>query len=125
MPMQSPERNSMPMLCAIWYAGSTVVPDKVIRSEFGISRAELSSRLHGICVKWLATSGFPRRTSVQSLGAYLLINSISRDDDPLNISSYLSLAVRAAQSMGLHRDPDTFNIPAQEVGPHTPLDVIY
>jgi hypothetical protein len=61
--------------------------------------------------RWLTKISFPRSPSLQGLAAYLIVQTIlSKEEEPLTSSLFISLAMRVAQTMGLHRDPAKFGI---------------
>lgn len=106
----------IPLLYAIWYGGSVTVSMKTLDDEFAIdSRDTLSSIFHDEVTRWLKRIFFPKSPSLNGLSAFLLIQTItSKEEEPLATSLFVSLALRVAQSMGLHRDPAQFGIPATE-----------
>ncbi|KAL2387278.1 hypothetical protein RJZ90_000016 [Blastomyces dermatitidis] len=109
-----PDPSFIPLLYAIWYGGSVTISRWIIRDEFDIeSRAVLSTRFHDEVTRWLRKISFPRNPSIHGLKAFLLVQTIlSREEEPLASSLFISLALRVAQTMGLHRDPAQFGISA-------------
>lgn len=106
-----PDPTFIPLLYGIWYAGSVSISVRGLRAEFpDISRATLSARLHDQVTRWLTIAGFPRSPSMPALIAFLMVQTIlAREEEPFTSSQYISLAIRVAQVMGLHRDPSLFN----------------
>jgi hypothetical protein len=96
----------------MWYAGSVSISLKALRKWFpDTSRAALSSRFHDQAVRCLTLTSFPRNASTYSLAALLMLQIIpAKEEEPLTMSLFMSLALRVAQSMGLHREPSLFNI---------------
>ncbi|KAJ5648849.1 uncharacterized protein N7484_002572 [Penicillium longicatenatum] len=102
----------IPLLYAIWYGGSVTISIRTIKAEFNASsRFSLSSIYNEEVTHWLAKISFPRSPSLQGLSAYLIVQTIlSKEEEPLTSSLFVSLAMRVAQTMGLHRDPAKFGI---------------
>ena len=98
----------MPLLCAMWYTGSKCISLPGLRRWFHhTTRASLSAGLHDEVVYYLRETGFPRKATLPSLTAYIILLTVpNREEEPLQSSLYLSLAIRVAQSLGLHRNPE-------------------
>ncbi|KAJ5490747.1 hypothetical protein N7539_002314 [Penicillium diatomitis] len=111
-----PNASFIPLLYAIWYGGSVTVSLKTIKAEFNTSsRFTLSSSYSEEVTRWLTRISFPRSPSLHGLAAYLIVQTIlSKEEEPLKSSLFVSLAMRVAQTMGLHRDPSNFGIEASE-----------
>ncbi|PGH06086.1 hypothetical protein AJ79_06620 [Helicocarpus griseus UAMH5409] len=111
-----PDPSFIPLLYAIWYGGSVTISLWTIRDEFNMeSRAALSTLFHDEVTSWLRKISFPRNPSLRGLQAFLMVQTIlSREEEPLASSLFISLALRVAQTMGLHRDPAQFGIKACE-----------
>ncbi|KAK2762312.1 hypothetical protein FQN54_001322 [Arachnomyces sp. PD_36] len=107
-----PESAFIPLLYAIWYGGSVSISIRSIRSDFKLnSRDELSDPFHDEITRWLTRISFPRSPSMRGLAAFLIVQTIlSKEEEPLTSSLFISLALRVAQTMGLHRDPAQFGI---------------
>lgn len=107
-----PDPSFIPLLYAIWYGGSVTVSMRTLQAEFNVnSRSALSKTFNEEVTRWLTKISFPRSTSLQGLAAYLLVQTIlSKEEEPLTSSLFISLAMRVAQTMGLHRDPAKFGI---------------
>jgi hypothetical protein len=107
-----PRPDYLCFLYTIWYAGSVSISLKALRKWFpDTSRAALSSRFHDQAVRCLTLTSFPRNASTYSLAALLMLQIIpAKEEEPLTMSLFMSLALRVAQSMGLHREPSLFNI---------------
>lgn len=107
----------IPLLYAIWYGGTVTVSLRTLSNEFDIDdRDSLSSAYHEQVSRWLKKIGFPRSPTFYGLIAFLLVQTIlSKEEEPLTTSLFVSLSLRVAQTMGLHRDPAPFKaIPATE-----------
>ncbi|KAL4934098.1 putative C6 transcription factor [Aspergillus undulatus] len=111
-----PDPSFIPLLYAIWHGGSVTVSLRAIKAEFnGATRAALSKAYNDQVTRWLAKTSFLRSPSLQGLAAYLIVQTIlSKEEEPLTSSLFVSLAMRVAQTMGLHRDPANFGIRASE-----------
>ncbi|KAL3479713.1 hypothetical protein BJX99DRAFT_59965 [Aspergillus californicus] len=111
-----PNPSFIPLIYAIWYGGSVTVSLRTIKAEFnGATRAALSKTYNDQVTRWLTKISFPRSPSLQGLAAYLLVQTIlSKEEEPLTSSLFVSLAMRVAQTMGLHRDPANFGICGSE-----------
>ncbi|KAJ5712115.1 hypothetical protein N7488_006271 [Penicillium malachiteum] len=107
-----PSPTFIPLLYAIWYGGSVTISLRTIKAEFNsVSRFALSSLYNEEVTRWLTRISFPRSPSLQGLSAYLIVQTIlSKEEEPLTSSLFVSLAMRVAQTMGLHRDPAKFGI---------------
>lgn len=107
-----PNSSFIPLLYAIWYGGSVTISIRTIKAEFHApSRSALSPIYNEEVNRWLTRISFPRSPSLQGLAAYLIVQTIlSKEEEPLTSSLFVSLAMRVAQTMGLHRDPAKFGI---------------
>ncbi|KAE8144252.1 fungal-specific transcription factor domain-containing protein [Aspergillus avenaceus] len=107
-----PDPSFIPLLYAIWYGGSVTISIRTIKAEFNVSsRSALSKTFNDEVTRWLTKISFPRSPSLQGLAAYLLVQTIlSKEEEPLTSSLFISLSMRVAQTMGLHRDPAKFGI---------------
>ena len=111
-----PDPTFIPLLYAIWYGGSVTISIRTIKAEFNVnSRSVLSNLYSEEVTRWLNKVSFPRSPTLQGLSAYLIVQTIlSKEEEPLTSSLFISLAMRVAQTMGLHRDPAKFGIGASE-----------
>jgi hypothetical protein len=107
-----PNPSFIPLLYAIWYGGSVTISIRAIKAEFNASsRSALSTMYSEEVTRWLTKIKFPRSPTPQGLAAYLIVQTIvSKEEEPLTSSLFVSLAMRVAQTMGLHRDPAKFGI---------------
>jgi hypothetical protein len=96
-----------PFIYAVLYAGAVVCSRDTLERYFHISdRATVASRLHKTASKALKLAHFPRAPTVSSLSAYLIIQGTwMREEEPLVTCSFVGVAVRVAQMLGLHKDP--------------------
>ncbi|KAL4879423.1 fungal-specific transcription factor domain-containing protein [Aspergillus karnatakaensis] len=111
-----PDPSFIPLMYAIWYGGSVTISIRTIKAEFGgATRGGLSKAYNDQVTRWLTKTSFPRNPTLHGLAAYLLVQTIlSKEEQPLTSSLFVSLAMRVAQTMGLHRDPAYFGISASE-----------
>ncbi|EED22337.1 C6 transcription factor, putative [Talaromyces stipitatus ATCC 10500] len=112
-----PDTTFIPLLYAIWHGGSVTISIHTIKAEFPnvSSRSELCDPLHEHVVTWLDRISFPRNPSLHGLVAFLITRTIlSREEEPLASSLFISTVLRVAQTMGLHRDPAKFGIKSSE-----------
>lgn len=112
-----PDPSFIPLLYAIWYGGSVTISLRTINAEFPNmqSRSALSEMLNDQVTIWLANISFPRNPTLHGLVAFLLVQTIlSREEQPLASSLFISMALRVAQTMGLHRDPAQFGIQSSD-----------
>ena len=107
-----PQPDYLCFLYTIWYAGSVSISLKGLRKWFSdTSRAALSTRFHDQAVRCLTLTSFPRNAFMYSLAALLMLQIIpAKEEEPQTMSLFMSLTLRVAQSMGLHREPSLFNI---------------
>ena len=107
-----PDPSFIPLLYAIWYGGSSTVSMRTLQSGFNISsRTALSKTFSEEATRWLSKTSFPRSPTLQGLAAYLIVQTLlSKEEEPLTSSLFISLSMRVAQTMGLHRDPAKFGI---------------
>lgn len=115
--VEVPDLDFLPLLFAIWYAGSVSISGNGLRKWFpGKSRSSLSGFFHDSVNRSLIKMSFPKAPSLLSLAAFLLVRTIQgREEDPLLAGLNLGLALRISLTMGLHRDPDLFRLPIWEV----------
>ncbi|OJJ45807.1 hypothetical protein ASPZODRAFT_69040 [Penicilliopsis zonata CBS 506.65] len=111
-----PDPTFIPLLYAIWYCGSVTISIRSIKADFNVSsRHALSHPYHDETTRWLSKTCFLRSPSLHGLAAYVLVQTVlSKEEEPLTSSLFVSLGMRVAQSMGLHRDPAKFGIASAE-----------
>ncbi|KAK5167509.1 uncharacterized protein LTR77_007208 [Saxophila tyrrhenica] len=101
------------LLLAVLFAGTVVSPRSYVRTMFGNDavREELSARLYRTAVRGIRMSDFPRVPSIQSFTAFIIVDATwLRAEQPLTCCSFVGLAVRVAQMLGLHEDPSKFPV---------------
>jgi hypothetical protein len=99
--------HSNPLVYAALYAGAVVCPRVTLERYFhSTNREAIASALHRTASKALQHAHFPRAPTVESLSAYLIIQGTwMREEEPLATCSFVGVAVRIAQMLGLHKDP--------------------
>lgn len=109
---QNQDLINMPLLTAIIFSGSNVCAKEVLQAHFpGKSRQRVNAELYLVACKALKWSCFPRAATIETLGAYLLLQPMwFREEEPLRVLSCVGLVVRVAQILGLNKDPASFGI---------------
>ena len=112
-----PNTEFLPLLYAIWYAGSVSISIRGLKEWFpNTKRASLSAGFHDQITRCLISANFPRIASIPSLAAFLtLAIIIAKEEEPLTSSLFVGMALRVAQMLGLHREPTLFNFEPWEV----------
>ncbi|EWC47093.1 hypothetical protein DRE_03462 [Drechslerella stenobrocha 248] len=102
----------VPLLFAVLYTGALSISNSSFKEAFpnpNHPRNVITSHLHRTALATLSITAFPRGPTLSSLIAYLLIHTCKiREEEPLTSYSFVGVAMRAAQSAGLHREPATF-----------------
>lgn len=90
------------LFTAIIFAGSVVCPRTRLQQVFGHrGREVLSTRLYKLAITAIRQSDFPQVPSVQSLSAYLIVDTTwLREEQPLACCSFVGVAYRVAQILG-------------------------
>lgn len=112
----NPDPEFLAVIHAIWYAGSLSISTKGIQRWFpDTTRAKLSAQFHDQTVLCLHAGYLTRTTTLYKLAAFVLLHSMpAAEEDPIQGSLYMQLAVRLALTMGLHREPTLFDLSASE-----------
>ena len=102
--------QSLPLIAAIFFAGAFVCPSSTYLEWFpGYNQNHLIQQLHLITCDLLQQSEFPQLPTLDSLIAFLILQGTTmREEKPLSPCSTVGIAVRAAQMLGLHKDPSSF-----------------
>ena len=88
----------------------TLTQDEAIL-RFGLDRQKALDRFRFATEQALARAGFLLSQDITLLQAFhLYIGSLSRDLDDSSVPTMVNLMVNIAQSMGLHRDGEQFNL---------------
>lgn len=107
-----PDHTTIPFILAVLFAGAAVVPVRDVREPD--KHKELVVSLYQTASEALHSSCFPRTPTVQSLTAYLILQcTFMREEEPLTTCSFIGVAVRVAQMLGLHKDPRQFESQAK------------
>jgi Fungal specific transcription factor domain len=105
------------LMVSILFAGSLIGP----AGEFSMAAnpmnlSDLQGKLYQLTSQSLCLVGFPRSPSISSLQAYLIFHSLQiREEEALSSCSFVAVAFRMAQAMGLHRDGTEFDMEPVEV----------
>ncbi|RPA95086.1 hypothetical protein L873DRAFT_1846130 [Choiromyces venosus 120613-1] len=111
-PALTENHGLLPLLFSVLYAGSMSLPAKVIEKILpGQTKMEVTKSLYSGSMHALSASSFPRTPTVSSLIAFLIVQTcLIREEEPLTSCSFIGMAMRVAQSMGLHRDGSLFGL---------------
>ena len=105
-----PTPRFMALLFAILYAGSISCSAGMFQSEFlQQSKSSLSVQLRHQVARWLKMTDFPQTPTLCSLIAFLITETVSTRECRITDSA-LAIMLQTAQKLGLHRDPDQFDI---------------
>ncbi|KAH7417591.1 fungal-specific transcription factor domain-containing protein [Cadophora sp. MPI-SDFR-AT-0126] len=98
------------LLSAVLFAGCAISSRKRLAEIFeGQSREDLSSRFYQRAVRAIRLTNFPQSPSLHTLAAFMIVDTIYlREEQPLTCCSFVGLATRVAQMLGLHKDPASF-----------------
>lgn len=103
----APDHTTIAFILAVLFAGAAVVPLQDVHEPD--EHKELVASLYRTASEALRSSCFPRTPTVQSLTAYLILQcTFMREEEPLTTCSFIGVAVRVAQILGLHKDPRQF-----------------
>jgi hypothetical protein len=100
----------LPLLFTVLFTGSIarLRPDGVGNI---INPLETQKKLYYLIPSALAMVGFPYSPSLYSLMAFLLLNSmLIREEESLSSCSFVAVAFRVCQAMGLHKDGTDFGL---------------
>ncbi|KAF2665066.1 hypothetical protein BT63DRAFT_429017 [Microthyrium microscopicum] len=101
----------LPLLFAVLWTGLVAGQDLVIESPPASHGPSLDKKLCALTTKALSMVGFPQNPSMASLEAFLLLQSFQiKEEESLSSCSFVAIALRIAQAMGLHRDPADFGL---------------
>lgn len=100
----------LPLLFTVLFTGSIIRSrsDKVTNAAQPL---EVQRKLYYLIPSTLAMVGFPHSPSLYSLMAFLLLNSmLIREEESLSSCSFVAVAFRVCQAMGLHKDGTDFGL---------------
>ncbi|KAF2811337.1 uncharacterized protein BDZ99DRAFT_273857 [Mytilinidion resinicola] len=109
----SSEKNATaatPLVLAALWAGTVICT----QSDWDLhcatyEREEAMLKLYWMAFRALRISNFPRLPTVETLSAYIVLQSTSmREEEPLSTASFVGVIVRVAQMLGLNREPSLF-----------------
>jgi hypothetical protein len=100
------------LLFAVLFAASTTCSEAFLELHFCDSPPKaISTGLYQLTETTLSLMCFPRTPTLDSLSAFLISRTIvMREEDAMTTSSFVGIALRAAQGMGLHRDGSHFGL---------------
>ncbi|KAI1618972.1 hypothetical protein EDD36DRAFT_492326 [Exophiala viscosa] len=112
-----PDSGYVPLIFAIWFAGCMCMSKEGFNLWFPqAERHLLSAHFQDKVMKFLNLLSFPQASSLHKLSAFLtVLASRESSQDTLSTGVELGLALRVAQSMGLHRDPKRFSLASWEI----------
>ncbi|CUS09771.1 unnamed protein product [Tuber aestivum] len=111
-PALTENHGFFPLLLSVLYAGSMSLPAKVVGKLLpGQTKMQVNKNLYSGSMHALSASCFPRTPTINSLIAFLITQTcLIREEEPLTSCSFIGMAMRVAQSMGLHRDGSLFGL---------------
>lgn len=113
-PHLSTAMPGIPLIIAVLFAGAVVCASRdVFDSQ---TQKSWAVSLHRTASETLRLSSFPRTPTIESLTAYIIVQgTFMREEEPLATCSFIGVAVRVAQMLGLHKDAMHFasNTPKQ------------
>src|SRR6201996_1205662 len=105
------------LMVSVLFAGSLVGPSGEFSAAANpLHLSNLQSSLYQLTSQSLCLVGFPQSPSIYSLQAFLVFHSLQiREEEALSSCSFVAVAFRMAQAMGLHRDGTEFSMEPMEV----------
>ncbi|KAE9365933.1 hypothetical protein N431DRAFT_487811 [Stipitochalara longipes BDJ] len=100
------------LLSAVLFCGVTTCSKNDFFQHFGPqSQPEASRTLLSLTKEAITFVGFPQSPALDCLSAFLLSQTILlREEEAFNSCAFVSIALRIAQGMGLHRDGSHFKL---------------
>jgi Fungal specific transcription factor domain len=100
------------LLFAVLFAASTTCSAENLKPHFDTgSNRSISLTFLSLTKASLTLVSFPQSPSLDSLSAYLVSQSmLMREEEAITTCSFVGIALRIAQGMGLHRDGSHFNL---------------
>ncbi|KAH9216519.1 fungal-specific transcription factor domain-containing protein [Leptodontidium sp. 2 PMI_412] len=98
------------LFTAVLFAGCAISSRKRLGEIFpGQTREDLSSKFYQGAVRAIRLTNFPQSPSLNTLASFIITDTIYlREEQPLTCCSFVGLATRVAQMLGLHKDPASF-----------------
>jgi Fungal specific transcription factor domain len=105
------------LMASVLFAGSLVGPAYEFSMAMNpLQLSNLQSNLYQLTAQSLSLVRFPQSPSIYSLQAFLVCRSLQiREEEALSPCSFVAMAFRIAQVMGLHRDGTEFSLGPIEV----------
>ena len=102
----------LPLVLAVLFTGSVACADLDLEPAFkGLRTRNVRRKLYQMSSDALTLVGFPHSPSTYSLMAFILSQSILiREEESLGSCSFVAVAFRIAQAMGMHKDGTSFNL---------------
>ena len=102
----------LPLLFSVLFSGAVTCSSEDLEAHFGLTpRGTISSLLCQAAMRTQNMVAFPRNPTIYSLASFLIVhNLLDREEEPVAACSYVSVALRVAQAMGLHRDGAHFTL---------------
>lgn len=101
----------LPLMFAILFTGAAASSVKTGDIPPKLGRRQLQLILNNTSNDSLTLVGFPHNPSMYSLIAFLLLRSLEmQEEESLSSISFVSVAFRIAQAMGLHNDGSTYGM---------------
>ncbi|KAL5085294.1 fungal-specific transcription factor domain-containing protein [Trichoderma sp. SZMC 28011] len=114
-PHEAP-KNIEALMFGIYVISINSIEDAEIQRIFGESKQELLGRYFPALQQALVNASFMRIPDPLTLQAYLLyLMTVRWYIDPRQVFCMMGIAIRIAQRMGLHRDPDGYGLSPFEV----------
>lgn len=101
----------LPLLLAVLFAGSLACNRETHPQSPSIKTRKLRTKLYRLTQDALTLVGFPHSPAMYSLIAYLLIQSmLIVEEESLSSVSFVAVAFRICQAMGIHKDGSYFGL---------------
>ncbi|EHK20419.1 uncharacterized protein TRIVIDRAFT_192982 [Trichoderma virens Gv29-8] len=114
-PHEAP-KNIEALMFAIYVISINSIEDAEVQRIFGETKQELLGRYFPALQQALVNASFMRIPDPLTLQAYLLyLMTVRWYIDPRQVFCMMGIAIRIAQRMGLHRDPDGYGLSPFEV----------
>jgi hypothetical protein len=85
-------------------------------SPFAPKNRQLSATFLKLATEALSTLDFPNCATIESLQAFLLVHTLQiQEDQSLSSCSFVAIAFRASQSLGLHKDGAQFGLDTVQI----------
>ena len=100
----------LPLLLAVMFTGS-IACLKIDATSAMCSSPEMQKKLYNMMSSALTLVGFPHSPALYSLMAFVLVKSmLIREEESLSSCSFVAVALRISQAMGLHKDGTNFGL---------------